>query len=62
MKQFKGSVVNAVRDYWRNLMSSIKESRMSHGAREVMKMITRAHKDNWRRKEHQKKSSGSGKK
>lgn len=54
MKRFTGSVVNAVRDYWRNLMTSVKQSKMSHGAREVMKMITRAHKDNWRRKQSKK--------
>lgn len=62
MKPFKGSVIHAVRDYWRNLMSSVKESKISHGAKEVMKMITRAHKDNWRRKDHDKKPSGHDKK
>src|SRR5439155_24977557 len=41
MKPFKGSFRQKVRDYWSNLMHSVKEHKMSRGAAEVMKMITR---------------------
>lgn len=42
-----------IRQYWNELYHST-HLRMSQGACYVMQLITRAHKDNWRRKEHKK--------
>jgi transketolase len=36
--------------YWRNLMASTKQ-KISQGAASIKRLITSAHKDNWRRKD-----------
>jgi len=41
------------RSYWRSMMASTHRA-MSTGAQQIMKLITMAHGDNWRRKEKKK--------
>ena len=38
-------------EYWRRLMNNSHERKMSEGAQQLDKIITSAHKDQWRRKE-----------
>jgi hypothetical protein len=38
-----------MREYWRNLMHSTQQ-KLSRGASNIAKIITVAHKDQWRRK------------
>jgi hypothetical protein len=38
-----------VKAYWRKLMTSKKHCKMSEGAQELNRIITRPHKDQWRR-------------
>lgn len=42
-----------IKEYWRKLMDSTRK-KMSVGAQAITKLITRAHGDNWRRKEEKK--------
>jgi hypothetical protein len=42
-----------VRSYWRSMMESTKRA-MSRGAQNILKILTSAHGDNWRRKEKKK--------
>lgn len=42
-----------MREYWNKLMDSTRR-KMSAGAQAINKIITRAHGDNWRRKENKK--------
>jgi hypothetical protein len=42
-----------IQDYWRRLMDSTRK-KMAVGAQAITKLITRAHGDNWRRKEEKK--------
>lgn len=39
-----------MRGYWRNLMASTRK-KISQGAACITRLITSAHKDNWRRKD-----------
>lgn len=39
-----------MRGYWRNLMASTRK-KLSQGAASITRLITSAHKDNWRRKD-----------
>ncbi len=57
MKPFKGSFRKKAGDYWLRLMHAASEHKMTRGAMEIVKIITKAHKDNWRRKDHIKKKS-----
>jgi len=45
---------NTLRTYWRKLMAS-KHNKMSEGAQNLDKIITRPRGDSWRRHEHGKK-------
>lgn len=38
-----------MRNYWARMMNDSKRVKMSEGAQEVNKVITSAHKDQWRR-------------
>jgi hypothetical protein len=55
MKEIKGSVRQALKDYWRNLMHSAKNNKISRGAANICTMIASPIKDAWRRKDHMKK-------
>lgn len=44
-----GNVRTRMRDYWRNMMNNSTEKKMSQGAQEIDKIITRPQKDQWRR-------------
>jgi hypothetical protein len=48
-----GKKVNGMRekmsDYWQRMMNHSKERKMSEGAQQVERLITSAHKDQWRR-------------
>lgn len=48
-----GVTLPQVRAEWKSLMNSRHEN-MSEGAQKLDKMITSAHKDNWRRKKEKK--------
>jgi len=59
MKKFFGKLFGAearerLREYWRSLMKSKKHVTMSEGAQEVNRVITSAHKDQWRRHDEKK--------
>lgn len=54
MKSFKGSIRTKAKDYWKHLMRSLKEHKLSHGASNLFKTITSAHGDEWRRKNEKK--------
>ncbi len=38
-----------MRNYWKRMMNDSKKVKMSEGAQEISKLITSAHKDQWRR-------------
>jgi len=44
-----GHAKENIRAYWRRYMNHSKHTKMSEGAQEVNKLITSAHKDQWRR-------------
>jgi hypothetical protein len=44
-----GNVREKMSDYWRRLMNHSKEKKMSEGGQQITKLITSAHKDQWRR-------------
>lgn len=46
-------VTHETRSYWRRMMASTHRA-MSRGAQDILKLITRAHGDNWRRKNEKK--------
>jgi sarcosine oxidase delta subunit len=48
-KLFSQNARDRVREYWRHMMRSRKHVNMSEGAQEVNRVITSAHKDEWRR-------------
>jgi hypothetical protein len=52
MKPFKGSFKKQVHDYWTRFMRAASEHKITRGAAEIVKIITSAHGDNWRRKQH----------
>lgn len=45
-----GNAHDRIREYWRRLMNHSNERKMSEGAQQVDRIITSAHKDQWRRK------------
>ena len=50
--RFKGKVGSArsrMQDYWSRLMNHSKVKKLSEGSAEINKLITTAHKDQWRR-------------
>lgn len=48
MKKIYNNVKEKTREWWNKVMSS-RNKKMSQGAQEVNKLITSAHKDQWRR-------------
>ena len=44
-----GNTRERMSEYWRRLMNNSKEVKMSEGAQQITKLITSAHKDQWRR-------------
>lgn len=38
-----------MRNYWNRMMNNSKKVKMSEGGQEISKLITSAHKDQWRR-------------
>lgn len=57
-KVFSAETRNRLREYWRTLMRSNKR-KMSEGAQEINRLITTAHKDQWRRNHDHNKKGGS---
>lgn len=48
MKKFIKNVNERLRQSWKNLMNS-NEKKLSEGSREISRVMTSAHKDQWRR-------------
>jgi len=44
-----GNTKEKMFEYWRRMMNNSKEEKMSEGAQQITKVITSAHKDQWRR-------------
>jgi hypothetical protein len=53
MKKIFDNINSRIRQNWSNVMHSTKR-KMSQGAQFIYKIITSAHGDNWRRKDHKK--------
>lgn len=54
-KLFNGSIKQSVKEYWRHLMESTKNNKISRGAANIALCISKPLKDAWRRKEEKKK-------
>lgn len=46
-----GDTRRRMSEYWRRMMNDSTEKKMTQGSEEISKIITSAHKDQWRRKE-----------
>jgi hypothetical protein len=55
MKPFKGSLKQTVKEYWSNMMHSLKNNKISRGAANFAKSMSQPFKDNWRRSQNVKK-------
>ncbi len=44
-----GSAHERLKNYWGRLMNHSKERKLSEGSQQINKIITSAHKDQWRR-------------
>lgn len=44
-----GNAKQRMSEYWRRMMNDSKEEKMPEGAQQITKLITSAHKDQWRR-------------
>jgi hypothetical protein len=44
-----GNVREKMHDYWRRLMNHSNRTKSSEGTQEIKRLITSAHKDQWRR-------------
>lgn len=53
-QEIKKGTNRRLRDYWRNLMEST-QHKMSRGAQNIMKIISRARNENWRRSDRKEK-------